>query len=118
MDLCGEMLAREIELRPHGLTCERLIPPFHRRLGRLTPLPFPGARFNADRLLNRYLDYPQLFYASGCKRSILSTSSIRATLISFILFPRSAPASFATIWMCFAVSCSPGSSPGRAGFAP
>jgi len=59
MDLCGEMLARELQLRPRDFSCQRLLPPFRRRLGRLTPLPFPGARFNADRLLNRLFDYPR-----------------------------------------------------------
>jgi hypothetical protein len=58
MDLCAEMLARGLPEVDPDLRVTRLGPLFRRRFGRL---PFVGPRraaVNADRFLNRFLDYP------------------------------------------------------------
>jgi glycosyltransferase involved in cell wall biosynthesis len=60
MDLFGDMLARCYR-SDHAaeISAEQLRPPFHTRFSRL---PFPagaGSRWNTDRLINRYLDYPR-----------------------------------------------------------
>jgi glycosyltransferase involved in cell wall biosynthesis len=55
MDLVAEMLVRE----PAPLCTQRVCPTFRRRFGRL---PWLGRRHlarNADRLLNRFVDYPR-----------------------------------------------------------
>jgi glycosyltransferase involved in cell wall biosynthesis len=62
MDLVAEMLVRE----PAPLCTQRVCPAFRRRLGRL---PWLGDRHlarNADRLLNRFVDYPR--HARQCSR--------------------------------------------------
>lgn len=58
MDLVADMLLEHLlESHSHDFPVSRLRPPMRRHLGRL---PFsPGATFNADRLLNRFLDYPR-----------------------------------------------------------
>ncbi len=60
MDLCGDMfLAHTPRLGPAAVEATRLCPPF-RRLA--TRLPIVGRRhpaFNADRLLNRFLFFPE-----------------------------------------------------------
>lgn len=57
MDLAGEMLCQFLK-KDHArdIAATQLRPPFHSRLARL-PVPSGAAR-NADRLLNRFVDYP------------------------------------------------------------
>ncbi len=60
MDLCAEMLFRHLRAEhADWFDIEHICPPFRRRLGRL---PLVGARQlgqNADRLANRFWDYPR-----------------------------------------------------------
>ena len=58
MDLVAEMLLEGLR-RDYGeeVTAERVCPPMRRRLSRAGDSN--GALFNADRLLNRFLDYPR-----------------------------------------------------------
>jgi glycosyltransferase involved in cell wall biosynthesis len=60
MDLAGEMLLQELGGGIAGpLQAREICPPFRRRAGRLPLLgPHPMA-FNADRLVNRFWDYPR-----------------------------------------------------------
>jgi glycosyltransferase involved in cell wall biosynthesis len=62
MDLVGEMLCAELERRHAGaLAVTRVRPEFIRRLSRrANGAPAPRARFNVDRALNRFFDYPRL----------------------------------------------------------
>jgi glycosyltransferase involved in cell wall biosynthesis len=55
MDLVAEMLLRE----PSPLGTQRVCPTFRRRLGRLPLLGRRHLARNADRLLNRFVDYPR-----------------------------------------------------------
>lgn len=62
MDLVGDMLYAEIKGRyAREFSAARIRPPFVRRLSRAS-VTAPGARmrFNADRVLNRFLDYPRV----------------------------------------------------------
>lgn len=62
MDLVGDMLIAQLESR-HATTLSvtRIQPAFTRRLSRGRNGAFGGhARFNADRALNRFFDYPRL----------------------------------------------------------
>ena len=60
MDLVGQMISQHLEKHFQGeIEPTRIQPKFRRRL---TRLPIPSGRkafFNADRLLNRYHDYPR-----------------------------------------------------------
>jgi glycosyltransferase involved in cell wall biosynthesis len=57
MDLAAEMLLTHA---PTGNpSAHRVCPPFRRRLGRLPWLGRRRLAFNADRLLNRFVDYPR-----------------------------------------------------------
>jgi len=65
MDLVGEMLCAELKAR-HSAALEvtRIQPAFVRRLSRAAGereanVRFSSARFNADRALNRFFDYPR-----------------------------------------------------------
>lgn len=60
MALVAEMLGRHLRM-DHGdsLQTASLHPRFRRRLGHLPGLPM-GMKFNADRILNRFWDYPRL----------------------------------------------------------
>lgn len=61
MDLVGEMLCAELQRRHSAaLDVTRIRPPFVRRLSRAAPAPAGRARFNADRALNRFFDYPRI----------------------------------------------------------
>jgi glycosyltransferase involved in cell wall biosynthesis len=68
MDLCAEMLLRHLETEhaPH-VRATRVRPVFRRRAGRLPVLGRRRWAFNADRLINRFWDYPRHLrrYASG-----------------------------------------------------
>jgi glycosyltransferase involved in cell wall biosynthesis len=68
MDLCGEMLLRELHELRHGfqglhlgqgVRAERVCPPFRRCCGRLPVLGRRRTAFNADRLLNRFWTFPR-----------------------------------------------------------
>jgi glycosyltransferase involved in cell wall biosynthesis len=68
MDLCGEMLIRELhglgrgpETMPQrrGVRAERVCPPFRHCCGRLPVLGRSRTAFNADRLLNRFWTFPR-----------------------------------------------------------
>ncbi|MBV9126296.1 MAG: glycosyltransferase family 1 protein, partial [Planctomycetes bacterium] len=66
MDLCAEMLVRHLtaEQDQHFRVC-RWCPPFRHRLDRLPILK--KRAFNADRLINRFWDYPRALRARvGC----------------------------------------------------
>lgn len=52
MDLCADMLLS------HLPTAERVCPPFRRIAGRLPVVGKKNAAFNADRLLNRFVTFP------------------------------------------------------------
>src|SRR5262249_53463476 len=60
MDLAAEMLLTELHGR-HADRCRavRVCPSFRRRLTRLPGLGRRAAAVNADRLLNRFWDYPR-----------------------------------------------------------
>jgi glycosyltransferase involved in cell wall biosynthesis len=60
MDLMAEMVP-EYLARGHGDEVEatRVCPPYRRRLGRLPGRRLAGAARNADRVLNRFVDYPR-----------------------------------------------------------
>jgi len=57
MDLAGDMLCRYLPGQDDHLTPVQLRPPLHPRLSHLPWLSAKGAR-NADRLINRFADYP------------------------------------------------------------
>jgi glycosyltransferase involved in cell wall biosynthesis len=60
MDLAAETLLDELHARYAArLDAVRVCPPFRRRLGRIPVLRRHGFAFNADRLLNRLMDYPR-----------------------------------------------------------
>ena len=60
MDLVGEMLCAELQRRHSAaLDVTRIRPPFVRRLSRAVAADGLRARFNADRALNRFFDYPR-----------------------------------------------------------
>ncbi len=59
MDLVGDTLYDELRLQfDSELSVTRLRPHMRRRLGRLSPRSLAGMMHNADRLVNRFLDYP------------------------------------------------------------
>jgi glycosyltransferase involved in cell wall biosynthesis len=60
MDLCADMLADHLR-RDHAgrLRAELVCPPFCRRFGRLPVFGRRAIAFNADRFLNRLIDYPR-----------------------------------------------------------
>jgi glycosyltransferase involved in cell wall biosynthesis len=59
MDLAAEMLHRQVVMgHAAELRAERVCPPFQRRVGRLPFVGTRGAAVNADRLANRFWDYP------------------------------------------------------------
>jgi glycosyltransferase involved in cell wall biosynthesis len=59
MDLCAEMLLAALQQRHAGrLRATRFCPPFRRRLGRLPLVGSHRWSQNADRLINRFWDYP------------------------------------------------------------
>src|SRR5262245_26761877 len=60
MDLVGEMVLSHLEAGHAGeVEPTRICPPFRRRAGRLPWLGRKGAARNADRLVNRFWDYPR-----------------------------------------------------------
>ena len=60
MDLCADMLLHEVRRDAHGpVAAERVCPPFRRRFGCVPWFGRRRAAFNADRLLNRFWDYPR-----------------------------------------------------------
>jgi glycosyltransferase involved in cell wall biosynthesis len=60
MDLCAEMmLARLREEHAPRMSSTKICPPFRHRLGNLPLVKGRGSAFNADRLLNRFWDYPR-----------------------------------------------------------
>ncbi len=60
MDLVGEMLCAELKARhPAALDVTRIRPAFVRRLSRAAGGRGARMRFNADRALNRFFDYPR-----------------------------------------------------------
>jgi glycosyltransferase involved in cell wall biosynthesis len=60
MDLCADMLARHLHRDHSGrLRAELVCPPFRRRFGRLPVFGRRGLAVNADRFLNRLVDYPR-----------------------------------------------------------
>jgi glycosyltransferase involved in cell wall biosynthesis len=66
MDLVAEMLLRELrERQADRVRAVRVCPPFRRRLSRLPLLGRLRAAFNADRLLNRFRDYPRYLRSSA-----------------------------------------------------
>jgi glycosyltransferase involved in cell wall biosynthesis len=59
MDLIGDMLYRSFHAEhAAAIRVEQLRPPLRRRLSAIPALPVKGPRWNADRLLNRFYDYP------------------------------------------------------------
>lgn len=62
MDLVGEMLCAQLEARhAAALRVTSIRPKFVRRLSRgAADVPGARARFNADRALNRFFDYPRM----------------------------------------------------------
>jgi glycosyltransferase involved in cell wall biosynthesis len=66
MDLVAEMLSRQLSLaHSDALTSLKLRPSFHRRFTLLPGLARKRAAFNADRLLNRFVDYPRWLRSSA-----------------------------------------------------
>jgi glycosyltransferase involved in cell wall biosynthesis len=64
MDLVGDMLAREFAARPgDGLAVAQLRPRFVPRLSRVSTGAGKRHLFNADRIMNRFLDYPRFLRA-------------------------------------------------------
>jgi glycosyltransferase involved in cell wall biosynthesis len=60
MDLCGEMLLAHLPSDgPLALEPTRICPPFQRLATRLPFFGRHGAAFNADRVLNRFLNFPR-----------------------------------------------------------
>ncbi len=58
MDLMGDMLQQSLaEMFPQEIKADQLRPEFHRRLMRVPIIPRAFGR-NADRLVNRFFDYP------------------------------------------------------------
>lgn len=58
MDLCAEMLHKHLAAQAGHITTSLLCPSFRRRVSRLPILGQHGWSFNADRVLNRFWDYP------------------------------------------------------------
>ena len=63
MDLVADMLTQELAARPVGLAVSLLRPRFVRRLTRVGGAGGSKNLFNADRILNRFVDYPRLLRA-------------------------------------------------------
>ena len=63
MDLVADMLVRELAARLEGLAVSRLRPRFVERLTRVGGVGGNRHLFNADRLLNRFVDYPRFLRA-------------------------------------------------------
>ena len=60
MDLVAEMVLAQLAAgHPGEVAAERVCPPFRRRLTRWPVVGRLGAARNADRLLNRFGDYPR-----------------------------------------------------------
>ncbi len=60
MDLTGEMVLSHLaEGHADEFTAARVVPPFRHRFGRLPLIGRKGVAQNADRLLNRFHDYPR-----------------------------------------------------------
>jgi glycosyltransferase involved in cell wall biosynthesis len=59
MDLVAEMLCAHLRSVEWEVNAVRICPPFIRRLGRLPLAIAKRAEFNADRLVNRWIDYPR-----------------------------------------------------------
>lgn len=61
MDLVAEMLLKQLKAEHASLVAAtRICPPLNYRLSRLSPLRKRGFALNADRLINRFRDYPRL----------------------------------------------------------
>src|SRR4051794_8575013 len=61
MDLVGEMVLSHLRARHAGaIAPTRVCPPFRHRAGRLAPARLARAAHNADRALNRMVDYPRV----------------------------------------------------------
>ena len=58
MDLVAEMILDHLAHRPGDVLADRIRPPWRDRLVRLPAVGGRGVAYNADRVLNRYLDYP------------------------------------------------------------
>lgn len=59
MDLNGDMLCDQLaKNRALGVAATQLLPPFQRRFVRV-PLLRPPLAWNADRVMNRFIDYPR-----------------------------------------------------------
>ena len=58
MDLVAEMILDHLALRPAEVLADRIRPPWRHRFARLPAVGGAGFARNADRVLNRYLDYP------------------------------------------------------------
>jgi glycosyltransferase involved in cell wall biosynthesis len=59
MDLVGDMLFQNLTADPaSGIEVEQLRPQFRRRFSKIPGLGLSGVLWNADRLLNRFHDYP------------------------------------------------------------
>jgi len=66
MDLCAEMLTRHLRRDwSERIATLDLCPPFRPRFQRLPWIGRQRRAFNADRLLNRFWDYPQ--HAARCR---------------------------------------------------
>ena len=59
MDLVAEMILDHLARRPADVLADRIRPPWHARFARLPAVGGGGGTRNADRVLNRYLDYPR-----------------------------------------------------------
>lgn len=60
MDLVGEMILAHLAIGHTGdVAANRMCPPFRHRLGRWPVIGRRGTARNADRLLNRFVDYPR-----------------------------------------------------------
>ena len=59
MDLVGEMVLQGLAARPEAVAPARVLPAWTRRFDRLPGLRGRGAARNADRVLNRFFDYPR-----------------------------------------------------------
>ena len=59
MDLVAEMLCAHLRTAAPEVNAVRICPPLFRRLSRLPVLGRNRTTFNADRLANRWWDYPR-----------------------------------------------------------
>ena len=119
MDLCAEMLLDRLHTDWADLITPEVVRPSFRK--RVSTLPWMGRRtaaLNADRFLNRHLDFPRHLAEAAHRIRSCFMCAITVTANSFWAFLPTKQAFSVTTSIRFAVCWSRSATRGRAGFAP